>query len=120
MTIELTDLFEQRFAQAIDFPVSMQPENWRTWDNELIEANISKEYAQANMPVGQLFRFEETRPSEGYVRQVGRITPDGIFIVIRHAEGLRAIVSGPLMQRFMRDTANIPSLDSLNYILINY
>lgn len=120
MTIEVMELFEQRFAQAIEFPVSAQPENWRTWDGELIEGNISKEYAQAQIQPGQLFRFDEQRPTEGFVRHVGRITNEGIFIIIRDTQGLRVIVSNLLMQRLLHDTASNPSADLIHYILINY
>ncbi len=117
---QILDLFEERYAQSVIFNPCDQPSNWRTWDGYLIEHNITKPGAALNISPNQLFRFDEERPGEGHVRHVGRVTPHGIYIVLREQEGVRAIVSTDLMTQVMKDTQSDPDLDPIHYILTNY
>lgn len=117
---ESLQLFEERHNQATDFPVHAQPPEWRSWDGRIIESNLTKKGHLANIPVGQLFRFDENRPDEGDVRHVGRVTNEGIWVVMRDSQGLRTFTSQPVMSRAMRETSSDPSADITEHILTNY
>lgn len=117
---QLLDLFDERYNQSVEFPPAAQPPHWRDWDNTLIESVIVKD---TNIPpglsMGQSFRFTETRDGEGLVHHVGRVTPNGIYMVLRHATGVRAITSQRIMSQAMAATASNPQADLIEYILTN-